>query len=242
MSEAVLQVDRLTAGYGQVPVIRDVSFAVAEGQVVALLGPNGAGKTTTLLAAVGLLPMMAGSVVVKGYGRRKLRASALARSGVALIPDDRGLCPGLTVKEHFRLVQRRRSREREDAALETFPQLRDIQGRKAGLLSGGEQQMLTIAKALLSEPRLLLIDEMSLGLAPKVVREMFPAIRRLARARNIGVLLVEQHIEVALSVADRALVLNRGSVVLDEPAEVLLRDRDRVQAAYFDDTVATPRA
>ncbi|MET0931036.1 MAG: ABC transporter ATP-binding protein [Aeromicrobium sp.] len=234
MSESLLTLDDVRSGYGQVEVLRGLSLSIGRGEIVALLGPNGAGKTTTLLTAVGLVPLMSGHVRIEGYDKKKPRPSALARNGVVLVADDRGLCPGLTVKEHFRLSQRKSSKSAENEMLDHFPQLRGIRDRKAGLMSGGEQQMLAIAKALLASPRVMLIDEMSLGLAPKIVQEMFPAIRAIAKARDIGVLLVEQHIEVALSVSDRGIVLNHGRVVLEGPASELLRERGRVQDAYFD--------
>jgi branched-chain amino acid transport system ATP-binding protein len=164
-------------------------------------------------------------------GRRK--PHQIARVGVLLVPDDRGIFFGLTVREHLRLAGRKNDPSREAQVLDSFPVLRGLDGRKAGLMSGGEQQMLAIAKALLARPKVLIIDEMSLGLAPKIVQEMLPAIRDLARADGIGVVLVEQHIELALSIADRGVILNHGRVVLRGAASDLLRDRHLVEAAYF---------
>jgi branched-chain amino acid transport system ATP-binding protein len=233
MSDPVLSVRNLTAGYGGVQAVRDLTFDVGPGEVVALLGPNGAGKTTALLSIVGLVPLMSGEVRALGRKVEAKRPHRLARRGVLLVPDDRGVFFGLSVREHFRLAHRRPDRERERQVLERFPALRDLQGRRVGLLSGGEQQMLTIAKAILAKPKVLMIDEMSLGLAPKIVQEMLPSIRDLAKDEGIGLVLVEQHIELALSVADRGIILNHSRVVLDAPAKSLLSRRADVEAAYF---------
>jgi branched-chain amino acid transport system ATP-binding protein len=230
----VLSLDSVTAGYGGIAAVRDLTIDVAAGEVLALLGPNGAGKSTTLKAIMGLLPLSAGSVSFPRLELRRPRTSSLARAGVVFVPDDRGLCPGLTVAEHFLLAGRKRRTDDVDFVLESFPQLRGLRGRPAGLLSGGEQQMLTIAKAVLARPKVLLIDEMSLGLSPRIVAEMFPDIRELARQRGIGVVLVEQHTDVALMHADTAVVLNHGTAVLEGTAADLVDDRARVQAAYFD--------
>ncbi|CAN5533244.1 ABC transporter ATP-binding protein [soil metagenome] len=233
MPEPLLRAEALTAGYNGVPAIRDLDLEVAPGEVVSLLGPNGAGKTTTLLALVGLVPLMSGSVTAVGAPVNPRRPHLVARRGMMLVPDDRGLFHALTVRDHLRLARRRPSAVREQVIFERFPALAALESRKAGLLSGGEQQMLAIAGALLAEPRLLLVDEMSLGLAPKIVQEMLPAIRELARAEGIGVVLVEQHVELALAVSDRALVLNHGRVVLAGTAQSLLQQRDRLESAYF---------
>jgi branched-chain amino acid transport system ATP-binding protein len=233
MSEPVLQVDDLTAGYNGVPAIRGLSLELQPGEVIALLGPNGAGKTTSLLAMVGLVPLMSGSVTALGASVDAKRPHKLARRGVLLVPDDRGVFFGLTVRDHFRLAQRKPDPAREAAVLDRFPALRGLLNRRVGLCSGGEQQMLTIAKALLGRPKVLMIDEMSLGLAPIIVQDMLPSIRDLAKEEGIGVLLVEQHIELALSVADRGLILNHGRVVLEGAARDLLARRDQVEAAYF---------
>lgn len=231
--ESVLRVEGLTAGYNRVPAVRDLSLDLAPGEVVALLGPNGAGKTTSLLAMVGLLPLMAGSVTALGAAVDPKRPHKLARRGVLLVPDDRGVFPALTVRDHFRLARRKGDPAREAVVLDRFPALRGLMGRRVGLCSGGEQQMLTIAKALLGRPKVLMIDEMSLGLAPKIVQDMLPSIRDLAKEEGVGVVLVEQHVELALSVADRGIILNHGRVVLQGAARDLLGRREQLEAAYF---------
>ncbi|TCP49974.1 amino acid/amide ABC transporter ATP-binding protein 2 (HAAT family) [Tamaricihabitans halophyticus] len=234
MTEELLRAERTTVGYHGVPALRDFSLSLSAGEMLTLLGPNGAGKTSALLSLVGLLPLMDGQVTALGkpVGKR-FPPYALARAGVSLVPDDRGLFPGLTVREHLRLARRRPSKAREEAVFERFAALRSLRNRQVGLLSGGEQQMLAIAKALLAEPKVLMVDEMSLGLAPKVVQEMLPAIRAMARDEQIGVLLVEQHVELALSVADRGIILNHGRTVLAGPAATLLDRRSEVESAYF---------
>jgi branched-chain amino acid transport system ATP-binding protein len=233
MTERLLDVDDLSAGYGDALAVRNFSLSVDSGQVVCLLGPNGAGKTTTLLAIMGLIRSRSGTVRFFQGDERRTSVGAIVKSGVAFVPDDRGLCPGLTVEEHFRLSRRRGSTVDPGMVYEHFPQLLDLRKRPAGLLSGGEQQMLAVAKALVAGPRLLLIDEMSLGLAPKVVQTMFPAVRSLAAERGIGVILVEQHTDVALQHSDRGIVLNHGAVVLEGRADALLADRKRMHSAYF---------
>lgn len=232
-SDVLLSASGLTAGYNGIPAIRDLDLHVGPGEVVSILGPNGAGKSTTLSALVGLLPLMSGTVTALGEPVGSKRPHLLARRGVFLVPDDRGLFHGLSVRDHLRLARRKPSPEREKLILRSFPALADLDARKAGLLSGGEQQMLAIGGALLGEPKVLLVDEMSLGLAPKIVQEMLPAIRDLAQAEGVGVVLVEQHVELALNVSDRALVLNHGRVVLAGTAQELLRDRETLEAAYF---------
>lgn len=229
----LLKATGLTAGYNGIPAIRDLNLDVGPGEVVSILGPNGAGKSTTLSALVGLLPLMSGEVSALGEKVSTKKPHLLARRGVILVPDDRGLFQSLSVRDHLNLSRRKPSPEREEIILKSFPALAALDDRKAGLLSGGEQQMLAIGSALLGEPKVLLVDEMSLGLAPKIVQEMLPTIRELARAEGIGVVLVEQHVELALGVSDRALVLNHGRVVLSGSAEELLDDRSRLEAAYF---------
>ncbi|MCR1784924.1 ATP-binding cassette domain-containing protein [Nocardioides carbamazepini] len=233
MSEVLLQATGVTAGYGLVPAIQGIDLTLRAGEVVTLLGPNGAGKTTTLLALTGLLPISSGSVQALGIPVKAGRATKLSRAGTILVPDDRGVFPDLTVSEHFRLVDSRRRRERMARVLDAFPALAKLTGRRAGLLSGGEQQMLAIAKSLLAGPRILMVDEMSLGLAPIIVQEMLPGIAALAREEGFAVLLVEQHVAIALSVSDRALVLSQGRPVLEDSAAALLADPSRVETAYF---------
>ncbi|MEU4312816.1 ATP-binding cassette domain-containing protein [Nocardia sp. NPDC024068] len=234
MSEAVLVAEGLVVGHNGIPAVQDLDLTVAAGAVTTLLGPNGAGKTTTLLALAGLLPLISGRVTVLGAPVDHRRPHRTARRGLRLVPDDRGLFAPLTVAEHLRLAAPTPDPAREKAVLDRFPALEGVRGRRAGLLSGGEQQMLAIAAALVGRPKVLMVDEMSLGLAPMVVQDMLPAIRTMARAEGIAVLLVEQHVDLALAVSDHAIVLNHGRVVLSGEAERLRGDREQLTAAYFD--------
>jgi branched-chain amino acid transport system ATP-binding protein len=232
MSEVVLRVEDLTAGYGGAPVLRNLQLTVGKGEVVALLGGNGAGKTTTLRAISALIKPMSGQIVFDGRPVGSASTHALARRGIAHVPEGRGLFFGLTVAEHFRLGY---PRERLDAELayRYIPQLERLQSRRVGLLSGGEQQMLALARALARRPKLLLLDEMSLGLAPVIVESLLPIIRSSADETGVSVLLVEQHVQLALEVADRGYVLSHGDVVMEGSAETLRRDRQLITASYL---------
>jgi branched-chain amino acid transport system ATP-binding protein len=234
--EPVLALERLTAGYDEAAVIRDVRLTVGAGEVVALLGANGAGKTTTLRAVSGLVKPMEGSIVFAGDDLARTSPSARARLGIAHVPEGRGLFFGLTVAEHFRLAPRN---ERLDDALayEYFPKLEALQKRRVGLLSGGEQQMLAVARALARQPKLLLLDELSLGLAPVIVEWLLPVVRQFAQERQCAVLLVEQHVHLALEVADRGYVLSHGRVVLENDAEHLRANKQLLIASYLGERV-----
>jgi branched-chain amino acid transport system ATP-binding protein len=224
----VIDIIGLDAGYGSTVVVRDVSLSIAAGEVVAMLGPNGAGKTTTLLTIAGLLPALGGSVRVLDAPVDARYPERLARRGLGFVTEDRSLFPGLTVREHLRLASRDFG-----SALEWFPELAELLDRRAGLLSGGEQQMLALARALVARPKVLLVDEMSLGLAPIVVDRLAATLRTVADELAIAVLLVEQHVAVALRIADRALVLRHGECVLRDDAAALRADPTRLEAAYL---------
>ena len=219
-TDPALQLDDLSAGYDAAAVVRNLDLHVGLGEAVALLGPNGAGKTTTLRAISGLVRPMSGVIRVDGTDIGRRSPSARAQLGIAHVPEGRGVFFGLTVAEHFRLGYRG---ERLDAAVayEYFPQLADITDRRAGLLSGGEQQMLALGRALARRPRVLLLDEMSLGLAPVIVERLLPVVSQYAKESGCAVLLVEQHIQIALAVADRGYVLSHGELVIHETAEKL---------------------
>jgi len=232
MSEAVLSIEGLAAGYDGAPVIRDVDLRIGAGEVVALLGPNGAGKTTTLKAVSGLVRPLRGRIVFGGEDTAKIAPAVLARRGIAHVPEGRGLFFGLTVAEHFRLGHRGEHLDPE-RAYEYFPALAPLRSRRVGLLSGGEQQMLAVARALVRDPRLLLLDELSLGLAPVIVERLLPVVRRYARESGCAVLLVEQHVQLALEIADRGYVLSHGEIVLHRGAQELRADEQLLVASYL---------
>ena len=228
----VLEIDALTAGYDSAAVIRDISLAVASGDVVALLGANGAGKTTTLRAVSGLVHPMDGAIRFEGQDLRRVSASARARLGIAHVPESRGLFFGLTVAEHLRLGYRGEKLD-ADAAYRFFPALAELKDRRCGLLSGGEQQMLAVGRALARHPKLLLLDELSLGLAPVIVESLLPVVRQYADESGCGVVLVEQHIELALTIADRGFVLSHGEIVLCGEADELRKNHELLISSYF---------
>jgi len=238
--EVVLRVEGLSAGYDDIPVVHDVDLVVAAGEVVALLGANGAGKTTTLLTISGLVPKLGGTIEVVGEpaheGRRVRVADVwqLARRGVAHVPEDRGLFFDLTAAENLRLGRPRRGDAVPmDQILGWFPALEKVLDRRAGLLSGGEQQMLALARAVSGRPRLLLVDEMSLGLAPIIVEQLLPVLRSIATETGAGLVLVEQHVGLVLQIADRAYLLDQGRVTFDGSAADL-RDRpELIESGYL---------
>jgi branched-chain amino acid transport system ATP-binding protein len=222
--EVLLSARGMSAGYHKHPVVVDVDIEVRAGEVVALLGPNGAGKTTTLLALSGELPPLGGEVFFRGEP-----ASAplhrRARNGLGFVTEERSVFPELTAAENLKI-----GRGNEEIALALFPELEPLLKRRGGLLSGGEQQMLTLARALSREPVLLLADELSLGLAPLVVTRLLKAVRAAADERGVGVLLVEQHVKQALRVADRVLVMRGGRIVLSGKASEV---EGRLEEAYL---------
>jgi branched-chain amino acid transport system ATP-binding protein len=228
----MLQLDALDAGYDGVPVVRDLSLTVAPGEVVALLGPNGAGKSTTLGTIAGLIPPIGGAIRLAGETVGGRSTPWLFERGISLVPEGRSLFFGLTVREHLKLAGAR-SKAVQRELLELFPELEKCIDRKAGVLSGGEQQMLAVGRGLVSQPKLLLVDEMSLGLAPVIVERMLPVLRRVAERSGAGVLFVEQHVPLALEVADRAYVMTHGRLVLEGPAAELRSQPDLLRLSYL---------
>ncbi|MYJ82520.1 MAG: ABC transporter ATP-binding protein [Acidimicrobiaceae bacterium] len=233
MSDRLLTIEGLATGYDGVAVVRDLSLHVDAGEVVALLGPNGAGKTTTLMTVSGMGQVLGGSVAIMGRPVPRLRqAHRVARWGVIHVPENRGLLFQLTVRENLQLAKTR-GRVDVDRAVDFFPTLGPLINRRAGLLSGGEQQMLVLGRAIVAEPKLMMVDEMSLGLAPVIYEELMPVVRRIADETGPGVLLVEQHVDLALEVSDRGYVLNHGDLVMQGAASDLLADRALLDASYL---------
>ena len=231
MTAAALAVNDLNGGYGDTRVLRDVGLEVHPGTVAVLLGPNGAGKTTLLRSVAGVLPTASGSVLVDGEDVTALRAHQRAKSGICLIPEGRGIFPNLTVAENLRMaVPPWRRGTTTEAALEAFPVLGEKRRQRAGSLSGGQQQMLALSRCLLGDPRVVLLDEVSMGLAPKAIDEIFEALRHIAE-RGVALLLVEQYVHRALDMADHVFLMRRGAIAMSaHPDEV---DADRLQSEYL---------
>ena len=236
MSEApLLEVRGLHVLYGHVHAVRGISLTVRRGQIATLIGPNGAGKSSTLNAIAGLLRPAMGQVLFDGKDLARLPAHRVARSGMVLVPEGRGILQRMSVVENLKVAAEmhpgRDLGERIEAQLRRFPSLERRRALPAGQLSGGEQQMLAIARALLQRPRLLLLDEPSMGLSPVLVRQVFDLLTEIQR-EGISLLLVEQNARAALGVSEHAYVLERGVLVLDGPARDLARD-ERLRAAYL---------
>jgi branched-chain amino acid transport system ATP-binding protein len=229
--EAVLECRDLDVGYGKVTVARGISFSLAPRTVLTVLGPNGAGKTTLLMTLAGFLPPRAGTITLRSQPVRRASARRMNKEGLVLVPDTRALFTDLTPLQNLKLACDRGT----DLApvLDLFPALKRRETLKVGQLSGGEQQMLAIARALVQSPRILLIDEMSMGLAPVAVESLMPVIRRVADEHEASVIMVEQHVQLALEVADVAIVMVHGNVVLSGSAERFRHDLPAVEAAYM---------
>ena len=231
---SLLEVADLRATYGQGHVLHGISFAIDEGQIVSVLGPNGAGKTTTLRAVSGTVATT-GRVVLDGRDIRGWSTDKIARQGIAHVPEGRGTFTELTVEENLRVgAYTRKNGVREDIArcYEWFPRLGERRSQHAGSLSGGEQQMLAVSRALMLRPRLLLLDEPSLGLAPLLTRELFGILEGIARDEGITVLIVEQNANLVLKFADYAYVLEAGRIALDGDAEQI-QSEDAVKRSYL---------
>jgi branched-chain amino acid transport system ATP-binding protein len=227
-----LQCEGLAAGYDRLTVLRDLDLSVNAGEVLAVLGPNGAGKTTLLMTVAGFLKPQAGVVRILGEVIPPGSPRRMNRAGVVLVPDRRALFTQLTPVENLQLAGRSGGTS-IDEVLDLFPSLRARAKVRTGDLSGGEQQMVAVGRALVQDPKVLLIDEMSMGLAPTIVETLMPLIRRIAEETRAAVVLVEQHVQLALETADQAAVLVHGNVVLAGPAAQLHQDPQRLEAAYL---------
>jgi branched-chain amino acid transport system ATP-binding protein len=231
----MLKVTNLQVAYGRVQTLWDISFEVPQGEIVALIGANGAGKTTTLRTLSALLKPRAGSIALEGESLAGCSATEVVRRGIVHVPEGRQLFPEMTVLDNLLMgaysTRKDGRSERLDKVFSTFPLLRDRQNQMAGTLSGGEQQMAAIGRGLMAEPRLLMLDEPTLGLAPIVVEEMFRVVRQI-NASGVTVLLVEQNTQHALSLANRGYVLETGRVVMSGTGSELLANEE-VRKAYL---------
>ena len=234
-TQALLEVRNLRARYGEIEALRDVSFAVEAGAIVALLGANGAGKTTCLRAITGMVKR-SGSVAFDGTSIEQRMTEDIARLGVAHVPEGRGTLSELSVRENLALggylLDGLRAKERYARVISYFPWIEGRSKQQAGTLSGGEQQMLAIARALMMKPKLMLLDEPSLGLAPRIVEEIFALLRTINREENVTILLAEQNAAMAFATASHVYVLETGRIAAEGPSDVLARD-DRVRKSYL---------
>lgn len=234
----MLKLEGLSTGYGDIPIVHDVTLEVAEGTLAAVIGPNGAGKTTLVKALAGLLPINSGDVLLDGRSLKGLQAHTRTRLGLTLVPDGGAVFPRMTVAENLKIgaqVARARGRQAADELVnELLPVLAERRNQIAGGLSGGERQMVALGRALLMEPDVLVLDEPSIGLAPKVVEDIFATLRRLQHAfgRPLTVLMVEQRVVEALEVADTVFVMERGQIALSGPAAEVAND-PRIQSSYL---------
>ncbi len=236
MCAYMLELKGIHAGYGEFRVLHDVNMHVDKGEIVALIGPNGAGKTTTLRTVLGMTTLYEGKVFFSGEDITKVPTHRRVERGIAMVPEGRGIFTPLTVYENLLAgAYTKRAEEKLQDSLEfvftLFPRLKERKNQIAGTLSGGEAQMLAIARALMSRPELLLLDEPSLGLAPKIVLEVFDVIKKL-REEGVTILIVEQHVKNSLETADRAYVMETGRIVLEGEARSLLKD-ERLKKAYL---------
>jgi branched-chain amino acid transport system ATP-binding protein len=229
MAAALLELHEVVAGYGQTTVLNGLSFSISPQEKVAMIGRNGVGKTTTLAAIMGLAHLARGRIVFDGEDLSGLAPHQRAARGLGLVPQTRNIFPSLTVEENLIAGLKRRPRSALDEAYALFPRLAERRSNGGAQLSGGEQQMLSVARTLLGQPRLLLLDEPLEGLAPLIRHELLSAFTRLSRDAGITVLIVEQQVQEALAYADRALVLDRGAVVLESAAQSLRQDTNLLE-------------
>ena len=234
---ALLECRGLVGGYGKIVAFRDLDLSLEPKQVLAVLGPNGAGKTTLMMTLAGLLPRIRGEVLLDGHPMPSGKPSVANRAGIVLVPDDRALFTTLTVRENIEIA-RLPGQKGIDDVVDLFPALQKRLDLKVGALSGGEQQMLAMARGIVQRPKVFLIDEMSMGLAPIIVESLLPIVRRIADASGAAVVLVEQHVGLALEVADEAMVLVHGNVSLRGAADRFRHDPALLEAAYLGASVS----
>jgi len=231
----MLKLDKLQVGYGSIQVLWDVTMEVEKGEIIALLGPNGAGKTTTLRSVLGLLPPMSGEIIFKDKKLNGMETHEIAKLGLAYVPEDRRLFPGMTVMHNLLMGGYSLDKEELDKNLEDvfelFPRLKERTDQYAGTMSGGEQQMLAIGRGLMSGPEMIIVDEPSLGLAPQLVEDVFEVCRDL-RERGVTILIVEQNVNKTLKNSDRAYVLEQGEINMKGKSSELIKN-DHIKQSYL---------
>lgn len=232
----MLEIRNLNVHYGGIHALRGINLEVDDGKIISLIGANGAGKSTTLKSVMGLVPKSAGSVVWNGRDITRLETKEIVKAGIALCPEGRKVFPDLTVAENLTIgAYLRKDKEKikkdRDWVYELFPRMKEREWQLAGTLSGGEQQMLAVGRALMTKPKLLMLDEPSLGLAPLVIKDIFSIIRQIKEA-GVNVLLIEQNAKAALEISDFAYVMETGTITMSGPGRELLSD-DRVKKAYL---------
>ena len=233
-ASSLLSLDRVNAYYGESHVLHDVSLQLCEGRLLALLGRNGAGKTTCISSIIGFLPPRSGRITLAGQSIERLAPERICRAGIGLVPQGRRIFGSLTVKENLDVAARSATNGsakqwKRDDVCELFPGLKERQNQLAGSLSGGEQQMLAIGRALIGNPTVLLMDEPSEGLAPVIVEELARAVKRLTQSSGLAIVLVEQNTRLALDISPRAVVMDRGRIVYDGASEVLRKDPAKLE-------------
>lgn len=233
----MLKLENIQTGYGNILAIKDVNLEISEGEIVTLIGANGAGKSTTLMTISGVVPARAGRILFNGREIQKMEADQIVRLGICQVPEGRHIFPELTVQENLDMGAFLRTNKKEikkdiDYVFSLFPILAERRGQDGGTLSGGEQQMLAMSRALMARPKLLLLDEPSMGLAPLVIRQIFEIIKQINSENNTTIFLVEQNANQALHIADRGYVIENGRIVFSGDAETLLKNSD-IQKAYL---------
>ena len=233
----MLKLENIQAGYGNILAIKDVDIEINEGEIITLIGANGAGKSTTLMTISGVVPARSGRILFNGREIQKAEPDEIVRMGICQVPEGRHIFPQLTVKENLDMGAFLRNDKKEirrdiEYVFSLFPILAERRGQDGGTLSGGEQQMLAMSRALMARPRLLLLDEPSMGLAPLVIRQIFEIIRQINAENNTTIFLVEQNANQALHIADRGYVIENGRIALSGSAESLLKNTE-IQKAYL---------
>jgi len=233
----MLELRNITAGYGNIQVLHNIDIVINRGEIITLIGANGAGKSTTLMAVSGIVPVRSGKILFEGEPIHRLPPEKLVAKGICQVPEGRHIFPALTVQENLDMGAFLRNdsdgiKEDLDYVFSLFPILADRRGQDGGTLSGGEQQMLAMSRALMARPKLLLLDEPSMGLAPLIIKQIFEIVKKINKEQNTTIFLVEQNANQALHIADRGYVIENGDITISDTAENLLKNQD-IQKAYL---------